>query len=66
MTWTDYRHPPAWDSFSDAEKSDWYTRERCRRQALRQDTKTARMLRKQYERLHRKLEAHPDTVEVER
>jgi len=51
---------------SDDERSAWYTRERCRRQALRQDTRTARLLRKQYERLHRRIEAHPDTVDVER
>jgi len=62
----DYRHPPEWPSMSDQERSDWYTRERCRRQAMRQDTHTARALRKQYERLHRKLDAHPDTVRVER
>jgi len=61
---TDYRHPPDWEAMTDEERCAWYTRERCRRQAMRQDTRTARLLRKQYERLHRKLDAHPDTVDV--
>jgi hypothetical protein len=63
---TDYKHPPDWESYTNKEKSNWYLNERCRRQTLRQNTTTARMLRKKYEKLHRKLEAHPDTVEVKR
>lgn len=63
---SDYQHPPDWESYTDDEKSNWYLKERCRRQTLKQNTTTARILRKQYERLQRKVEAHPDTVEVKR
>lgn len=35
---TDYDLPPDWNAFSEQEKSDWLTQERCRRQAMKQDT----------------------------
>jgi|APHM01.1.fsa_nt_gi hypothetical protein len=36
---TDYNLPPDWSDLSDDEKCQWYTQERCRRQALRQRTR---------------------------
>jgi len=35
---------------TDEEKSRWYTQERCRRQAMRQDTPAGRALKRQAER----------------
>lgn len=35
---TDYEFPPEWDGMTPEEKSDWMTQDRCRRQAMRQDT----------------------------
>ncbi len=52
----DYDHPPDWHKMSDEEKSRWYTQERCRRQAMRQDTPAGRALRRQAERAERNAE----------
>ena len=46
----DYDFPSDWDKMTDEEKSRWYTQERCRRQAMRQDTPAGRALRRQAER----------------
>jgi len=46
----DYNHPPDWEEMTDEEKSRWYTQERCRRQAMRQDTPAGRALKRQAER----------------
>jgi len=46
----DYNHPPDWEEMTDEEKSCWYTQERCRRQAMRQDTPAGRALKRQAER----------------
>ena len=46
----DYELPSDWEEMSDEEKSRWYTQERCRRQAMRQDTPTGRALKRQAER----------------
>jgi hypothetical protein len=35
---TDYEFPADWEALSPEEKSDWFTQDRCRRQAMRQDT----------------------------
>jgi len=35
---TDYDFPPLWGRYSPEQKSDWYTRRRVYRQAIRQDT----------------------------
>ena len=45
----DYDLPSNWDEMTDEEKSRWYTQERCRRQAMRQDTPAGRALRRQAE-----------------
>lgn len=51
MKGTDYRFPPEWESFTDQEKSDWFTEERCRRQAMRQKTGFAARVEREEERL---------------
>jgi len=38
MKGTDYEFPPEWPSFTPEEKSDWFEQERCRRQAMNQNT----------------------------
>ncbi|UBF22743.1 hypothetical protein M1M38_gp050 [Halorubrum tailed virus 27] len=51
MRGTDYDFPPEWESFTDEEKSDWFTEERCRRQAMRQNTGFAKRVEQEEERL---------------
>lgn len=51
MRGTDYDFPPEWESFTDEEKSDWFTEERCRRQAMRQKTGFAKRVEQEEERL---------------
>ncbi len=63
---TDYDLPAHWQAMSDAQKAEWFTEERVRRQMLAQDMAAARILRKQYRRHARKLRAHRDTVDIER
>jgi hypothetical protein len=43
----DYNLPSEWEEMSDEAKSRWYTQERCRRQAMRQDTPAGRALKRQ-------------------
>jgi hypothetical protein len=62
----DYELPPEWNAMSDEEKSQWMTQERCRRQALRQQTPTSRRAVHKMERLQRVLDARNETTEVER
>jgi len=62
----DYDLPPEWPSMSEEEKSQWMTQERCRRQALRQHTATARRAAHGIERAQRVLDARHETIEVER
>jgi hypothetical protein len=52
----DYNHPPDWEEMTDEEKSRWYTQERCRRQAMRQDTPAGRALKRQAERAEQNAE----------
>lgn len=47
---TDYDLPPDWNAFSEQEKSDWLTQERCRRQAMKQDTAFRRRIKQEKER----------------
>lgn len=59
---------PTWfwdDDTTDHDRHVWMTQDRCRRQAMRQDTPWARAVRKQIERQKRRVEARPDTVDVE-
>lgn len=51
MRGTDYRFPPEWESFTDEEKSAWFEQERCRRQAMRQNTGFAERVEREQERL---------------
>ncbi len=60
----DYNFPPDWDAMSTQEKSDWMTRERCRRQAERQGFGSMED-EKMKERLERRLDARPDTIDVD-
>ena len=62
----DYNFPRwFWDpDTTDEDRHIWMTQDRCRRQAMRQDTPWARAVRKQIERHKRRQEARPDTVDV--
>ncbi len=53
----DYDLPPEWDAMSDEEKSRWFTQERCRRQAMAQQTPARDELEYSAERLARVLSA---------
>lgn len=58
---------PAWffdPDVTDEQRSRWLTQERCRRQAMRQQTPTKRRLEKQRDRLERRAEANPASVDV--
>jgi len=64
---TDY-NLPAWfdnDETTDEERDAWFQQERCRRQALSQNTAYAANFKKEAERLNRMIEAHPSTVSLE-
>lgn len=65
-TTTGYTFPRwFWDpDVTDQERSDWMTQDRCRRQALRQDTPWSRHMEKLRDREQRRLEARADTVDV--
>jgi len=41
----DYKLPQEWDSMTDEEKSRWMTQDRCRRQAIRQDTTSKEVIK---------------------
>jgi len=43
---TDYIFPPAWGRYSPEQKCEWYTEERAYRQALRQETRWSRDVRR--------------------
>ena len=63
---TDY-NLPEWfwdDDVTDEERSRWFTQDRCRRQALSQDTPFAIAYRKYVARVKRRQEARPDTVDL--
>jgi len=62
----DYNLPATWDGMTDAERCAWYTEERVYRQALQQDTPTARHLRKARRRLKRRMKADSKSVEIQR
>lgn len=53
----DYNHPPDWDALTDQEKSDWYTQERARRQAMGQRTAFATRARRERRRRQRRTDA---------
>jgi len=44
---TDYDFPPMWGRMTDEQKSEWFTRERVFRQAIRQDTAFGRRYEQQ-------------------
>ena len=64
---TDYQLPTwFWDSeTTDEDRHIWMTQDRCRRQAMRQDTPYARAVRKQIERAERRQQARSGTVDAE-
>jgi len=53
----DYTLPPDWDAMTAEEKSRWMTQERCRRQAMRQQTPATDALEHTTTRLVRTLTA---------
>jgi len=64
---TDYDFP-VWfwdDDTTDEERSRWLTQERCRRQAMRQQTGYQRRMQKQHDRLNRRQQASPAFVKVD-
>lgn len=63
---TDYNFPRwFWDpETTDEDRHVWMTQERCRRQAMRQQTAYAERVRAHTERLERRQQARPDTVDV--
>jgi len=63
---TDYQLPTwFWDpETTDEDRHIWMTQDRCRRQAMRQDTPWARAVRKQIKREKRRQEARSGTVDV--
>lgn len=63
---TDYDFPVwFWDpETTDEERSDWMTQERCRRQAMRQQTAYRRRVERAAERKERLEQAHPGTVDA--
>ena len=52
---TDYDFPADWEALSPEEKSDWFTEDRCRRQAMRQDTALAANVEEVRRRRERRL-----------
>lgn len=63
---TDY-NLPTWfwdDDTSDEDRHVWMTQDRCRRQAMRQDTPWARAVRRQLERQKQREAALSATVDV--
>ena len=64
---TDYDFPVwFWDpETTDEDRSNWMTQERCRRQAMRQQTAYRRRMERSIERRARREAASPVTVAVE-
>jgi hypothetical protein len=58
----DYDLPPDWNAMTDEEKSDWYSQDRARRQALSQTTTWARKAKDEMEREERKADARNSHV----
>jgi len=64
---TDY-NLPEWfwdDDVTDEDRHVWFTQERCRRQAMKQDTPYINAFKRYLERLERKQCARDDTVDLE-
>lgn len=64
---TDYDLPVwFWDSdTTDEDRHIWMTQERCRRQAMRQQTAYRARMKRQAERTTRRMQARAETVNVE-
>jgi hypothetical protein len=64
---TDYEFPVwFWDAeTTDEDRSNWMTKERCRRQAMQQQTAYRRRTEQAAKRQARREEANPATVAVE-
>mgnify|MGYP006873341544 FL=1 len=64
---TDYDFPVwFWDpETTDEDRNDWMTQDRCRRQAMRQQTAYRRRMEQSAERRARREAANPATVAVE-
>lgn len=63
----DYELPSDYERRVEAgEMVEWYTRERTRRQAMRQDTPWSRLVEAAVEREERRRSARPGTTSVDR
>lgn len=60
----DYNLPAAWPDMDPEERHVWMSQERTRRQAERQRTAWAARVEKQQERMTRRLDAQPATIDV--
>ncbi|ERH06275.1 MAG: hypothetical protein J07HN4v3_01887 [Halonotius sp. J07HN4] len=65
MAQHDYNLPSEWEEMSDEAKSRWYTQERCRRQAMRQDTPAGRALKRQDEAVEQDTQQREDHKEAQ-
>ena len=62
---TDYDLPAEWASMSDEQRSEWLTRERCRRQAERQSLHAYNEVKRLEERWSRRMDARSETVSLD-
>ena len=62
---TDYDLPAEWESMSDEQRSEWLTRERCRRQAERQSLPAYSEIERLEERWSRRMDARSETVSLD-
>ena len=53
----DYDLPADWEAMTPEERNDWFIQERCRRQALAQDTAWSRKARAEMGRERRRMDA---------
>lgn len=60
----DYDLPADWAAMTPLERDRWFKAERARRQALRQETASARRIAQGQERLNRRVGARSETVDV--
>lgn len=61
----DYDLPQDWAEMSDEERSAWLEQERCRRQAMDQQTAYRHHIENATERIERRADARSETVDLE-
>ena len=63
---TDYDLPPDYEArVAEGTMSEWYTRERCRRMAVRQDNPAIDHLERIAQRYNRRIGARSETISLE-